>query len=127
MSHEWPTGRRVPHGFTHHSSLITHHSKKMPQHATTVTEYCAAVVRSRLIPEADVRDLHQRWKAEGKGADADVDLFRKFLVAKRCLTEYQAALIQRGRPDGFFVGGYVILDRLGKGQSAGVYKAVHTS
>lgn len=99
----------------------------MPQHATTVTEYCAAVARSRLIPEADVRDLHHRWKAEGKGSDADVDLFRKFLVAKRCLTEYQAALIQRGRPDGFFVGGYVILDRLGKGASAGVYKAVHTS
>ena len=67
----------------------------MPQHATTVTEYCAAVVRSRLIPEADVRDLHQRWKAEGKGADADVDLFRKFLVAKRCLTEYQAAELDR--------------------------------
>ena len=99
----------------------------MPQHATTVTEYCAALARSRLIPEADVRDLHQRWKTDAGGADADVDAFRRFLVAKRCLTEYQAALIQRGRPDGFFVGGYVILDRLGKGQSAGVYKAVHTS
>ena len=53
----------------------------MAQHATTVTDYCAALTRSRLIPEADVRDLHQRWKAEGKGGDADVDLFRKFLVA----------------------------------------------
>jgi serine/threonine protein kinase len=99
----------------------------MPAHAATVTEYCTILARSKLVPEAEVRDLLRTWKQQGTGAEADVDAFRKHLVAKRTLTEYQAALIQRGRADGFFIGGYVILDRIGRGQSAGVYKAAHPS
>jgi hypothetical protein len=35
-------------------------------------------------------------------------------------------MIQRGHPEGFFLNGYKILDRIGKGQMGGVYKAVHT-
>ena len=65
-------------------------------------------------------------EAQG-GVDGDVDGFRKFVAHTTPLTEYQAALLQRGHSDGFFLGGYVILDRLGKGQTAGVYKARHTS
>ena len=95
--------------------------------ATTATEFCTVLSRSKLIPEADVRAQHQRWQKETKAADTDVDLFRKYLITKKFLTEYQAALIQRGYTDGFFIGGYVILDRIGKGQSAVVYKAVHNS
>jgi serine/threonine protein kinase len=56
-----------------------------------------------------------------------VDAFRKFAVAHLGLTEYQAALIQRGRADGFQIGGYTVLDRLGKGATGGVYKAAHPS
>jgi hypothetical protein len=29
--------------------------------------------------------------------------------------------VQRGRAEGFFIGGYKILDRIGKGQMGGVY------
>jgi eukaryotic-like serine/threonine-protein kinase len=92
----------------------------------TVPEYCAAVLRSKLLADADLAPVRKRWQADG-GADADVDGFRKFLVREKCLTEYQAALIQRGRADGFVVGEYVIQDRIGRGQTAGVYKAVHKS
>jgi serine/threonine protein kinase len=99
----------------------------MPAHATTVSEYCAILTRSKLVPEAEVQALLRTWNQQGNGTEADVDSFRKHLVSKKTLTEYQAALIQRGRADGFFVGGYVILDRIGRGQSAGVYKAVHPS
>jgi serine/threonine protein kinase len=95
----------------------------MPNPATTVNEYCGLLVRSKLIPEAEVAALRQRWG----GADAEVEAFRRHLVRKGCLTEYQATLIQRGHAGGFFVGGYTILDRIGKGQTAGVYKAVHAS
>ena len=56
-----------------------------------------------------------------------MDQFRRFLVQHSALTEYQAALVQRGHTEGFFVGGYTILDRIGKGQSAGVYRAAHPS
>ena len=41
------------------------------------------------------------------------------------VTEYQATLLARGHADGFFLNEYKILDRLGKGRMAGVYKAQH--
>ena len=41
------------------------------------------------------------------------------------MTEYQASLLVRGHADGFFLNEYKILDRLGKGRMAGVYKAQH--
>ncbi len=94
---------------------------------STVTEYCAALAKSKLVREDEVGGIRADWEKETRGADADVELFRKFLVKKQFLTDYQAALIQRGRSEGFYIGGYVILDRIGSGQTAGVYKAVHTS
>lgn len=98
----------------------------MPAHPTTVPEYCDVLAKSKLLPEGDVTALLQKWRADGH-ADADVESFRKGLIARRLLTEYQAALVARGRADGFSLGGYVILDRLGRGAMAGVYKAAHTS
>jgi eukaryotic-like serine/threonine-protein kinase len=94
---------------------------------TNATEYCALLVKSKLLPEHEVDALYKKWKEERPGSDTRVDSFRRFLIAKRALTEYQAALVQRGRPDGFFLGGYKILDQIGKGQMGGVYKAVHNS
>ncbi|MFO0849431.1 MAG: serine/threonine-protein kinase [Gemmataceae bacterium] len=98
----------------------------MPVHALTVPGYVAVLTRSRLLPDPEVEAVFEKWQAQG-GADADVDGFRKFVAQTTPLTEYQAALLQRGHTDGFFLGGYVILDRLGKGQTAGVYKARHPS
>ena len=92
---------------------------------TTAADYCSLLVKSRLLPAEEVDSLYRKWKEDRPGSDTRVDSFRRFLVAKRALTEYQAALIQRGRPDGFFLSGYKILDQIGKGQMGGVYKAVH--
>jgi serine/threonine protein kinase len=97
----------------------------MPTHATTVTEYCGVLARSKLLPEPEVTALHDRFRREAPGGD--VDQFRRFLVQSGALTEYQAAMIQRGHTEGFVVGGYTILDRIGKGQSTGVYRAAHPS
>jgi serine/threonine protein kinase len=47
------------------------------------------------------------------------------MVANKYLTEYQAGLLARGHAEGFFLGDYKVLDRLGKGRMAGVYKAQH--
>jgi serine/threonine protein kinase len=93
--------------------------------ATTVQEYCTIIVKSKLLPQEEVDSQYKQWKAERPGTDDRVDSFRRFLIARKCLTEYQAALLQRGRADGFFLSGYKILDRVGKGQMGGVYKAVH--
>lgn len=93
---------------------------------TTAAEYCTLLVKSRLLPSEEVDAQYRQWQEEKPGPDERVDSFRRFLVARKSLTEYQAALVQRGRSDGFFLDGYKILDRIGKGQmGGGVYKAVH--
>lgn len=92
---------------------------------TTVREYCALLAKSKLLPGEEIELLHRQWKDEARGQDDQLDLFCKFLVSRRTLTEWQAAMVRRGRADGFFIAGYKILDRIGKGQMGGVYKAVH--
>jgi eukaryotic-like serine/threonine-protein kinase len=94
---------------------------------TSVTQFVNALVRSKLRTEAELLTMFQQWQKIGKKTDNDVEDFRKFLVESKTLSEYQAALVQRGREDGFFIGEYVILDRIGSGQSGGVYKAAHKS
>ncbi|MCS6866950.1 MAG: protein kinase [Gemmataceae bacterium] len=93
--------------------------------AANVPEYCALIIKSKLLSSDEVESLYKLWKEERPGGDERVDSFRRFLIAKRALTEYQAALLQRGRAEGFFLNGYKILDQIGKGQMGGVYKAVH--
>lgn len=97
----------------------------------TVSDFVALLKRSQLLPEATIDEMLSIWKNEAapaENADTDVDGFRKFMVQKQHLTDYQGALLQRGRADGFFIGGYVIQDRIGRGgRSAGVYRAVHAS
>lgn len=92
---------------------------------TTASEYRALLVKSRLLPPEEADSQYRQWQQERPGPDDRVDSFRRFLIARKCVTEYQAALLQRGRADGFFLGQYKILDRVGKGQMGGVYKAVH--
>ncbi len=93
--------------------------------AATARDYCNLLVKSRLLPVDEVESLYARWKEERPGSDERVDSFRRFLLLRKSLTEYQAAIIQRGRSDGFFLDDYKILDQIGKGQMGGVYKAVH--
>ena len=93
---------------------------------TTVHDYCALLAKSKLLPAAEAEALHKRWQDEARGTDDQPEAFGKFLVGKKAITHWQAAMVQRGRADGFFLGGYKILDQVGKGQMGGVYKAVHS-
>ncbi|HEV3435982.1 MAG TPA: serine/threonine-protein kinase, partial [Gemmata sp.] len=92
---------------------------------TSVRDYCTLLAKSKLLPVEEVEAVYKRWKEETHAQDDQVDPFCKFLVLRRALTEWQAAMLRRGRADGFFLAGYKILDRIGKGQMGGVYKAVH--
>src|SRR5262245_20036514 len=98
----------------------------MATQTTSVRDYCTLLAKSKLLPPEEVEALYKRWRDETGGNDEQVDQFRKFLTSRRYLTEWQAHMVQRGRADGFFIGGYKILDRVGKGQMGGVYKAVHS-
>jgi serine/threonine protein kinase len=95
----------------------------MANPATRVADYLATLNRSRLLPAESVATLVRNWK----GADTDVDGLRRLLVAGKHLTEYQSVMVQRGHAEGYFLGGYVVQDRIGKGQSAGVYLGKHPS
>ena len=66
-----------------------------------------------------------RWQTEAKDTANNVARFAAWMVQNRYLTDYQAMLLARGHADGFFLNEYKIVDRLGKGRMAGVYKAMH--
>ena len=93
---------------------------------TSVSDYCTLLAKSKLLPADEVEALHRKWRDDTRHTDDRVEAFVAFLIRRRIVTPYQAAMVQRGRADGFFLNGYKILDRIGKGQMGSVYKAVHT-
>lgn len=90
---------------------------------TRVADYLSILAKSKLLPADVVSTVAKNWK----GGDGDVEALRKSLVVGKHLTEYQSIMIGRGHADGFQIGGYVVQDRIGKGQSAGVYLGKHPS
>jgi len=89
----------------------------------SVASLCRLLVRSGLHPEEKVRSLFQRWQISAT-QPTNVAHFTRWLIANHYLTEYQAALLARGQAEGCFVGPYQVLDRIGEGRMAGVYKAL---
>jgi serine/threonine protein kinase len=92
---------------------------------SSVQHVSGLLTRTRLFSEEEVEALFRHWRSEGKGESADQSAFVAWLVSKERLTEYQANLLKRGHTEGFFLHEYRILDRIGRGRMAGVYKAVH--
>ncbi|MCS6849749.1 MAG: serine/threonine protein kinase [Gemmataceae bacterium] len=93
--------------------------------ALTVQNVYGLLIRSKLLPLEEAKAMFDRWQAESKNMFGNVDLFTRWMVANRYVTEYQAKLLASGYADGFFLNEYKILDRIGRGRMAGVYKAVH--
>src|SRR3954468_9261015 len=91
----------------------------------TVQNVYGLLLRSKLLPAEEARAMYARWQVEGKDHANHLGHFAKWVVANKYLTDYQATLLARGHADGFFLNDYKILDRLGKGRMAGVYKARH--
>jgi serine/threonine protein kinase len=92
----------------------------------SVENICGLLIRSRLLTTDGVKALYGRWQGESRTKATDAEEFTKWLVDNQYVTEYQASHVLRGRADSFFLNDYKILDRLGQGRMAGVYKAVHT-
>src|SRR5262245_24847415 len=91
----------------------------------TVQNVYGLLLRSKLLPVEQAQALYARWEKEAGPRAADLTAFASYLVASKVLTEYQASLLVRGHADNFFLNEYKILDRVGKGRMAGVYKAQH--
>ncbi len=80
--------------------------------------FCQTLVRSKLLTEAEVSELRKQAHA------AAADGFAGWLVERGKLTSYQADSLLRGNLR-FFLDDYKLLDRIGQGRMAGVYRAVH--
>ncbi len=89
----------------------------------TVQAFCESLLRSRLHSPEAVSGICRRWQGVALNPES-VDDFRCWLVDKKFATEYQVNLIRAGYPDHFFLNQYKILERIGKGGMAGVYRAV---
>ena len=87
-------------------------------------DFSALLGRSRLLPTEDLAALARRWRSEAPSRSR-ADDYARWLTAKQYLTDYQAAVLLRGRAGPFFLNEYKLLDRIGVGRMAGVYKAVH--
>jgi len=91
----------------------------------TVQNVYGLLLRSKLLSLDEAKGMYARWQEEARDTAQNVARFAAWMVQHRYLTDYQANLLARGHADGFFVNEYRILDRLGKGRMAGVYKAQH--
>ena len=76
---------------------------------------------SGLVDEAQFAQL-ESWTSAATGDDRAL---ARQLVDKGILTRFQAEQILAGRTRGFFVGPYVVLDKIGAGGMGQVYKARH--
>jgi serine/threonine protein kinase len=92
-----------------------------------IDQLCTQMARSRLVSPEEIKSLRQRWREETGGNAANPREFRRWLVMRGYLTRYQAKLLSAGHTDGFFLNQYKILERIGRGRMAGVFKAVHPS
>src|SRR5947209_2357535 len=91
----------------------------------TVESLCNQVARNRLLEPEVVRTMRGRWRAEAKDAADDAGRFSKWMIANGFVTDFQFGMLTRGFADLLFVGEYKLLDRIGRGRMAGVYRAVH--
>jgi serine/threonine protein kinase len=92
----------------------------------TVESLCDALAGSRLVSPDAVPELQRRWQREAKGPTADAGAFARWLVAKGVATKFQLGVLAAGRGDQLSLGKYKLLDRIGRGRVAGVFKAVHS-
>jgi serine/threonine protein kinase len=92
---------------------------------TTLEGFCNLIVRSRLLTDDAIPLLRKHWLSELGGSPFDPQRFARWLMTNQYVTEYQAGLLLRGYTDHYFLDDYKLLDRIGKGRMAGVYKAVN--
>jgi serine/threonine protein kinase len=91
----------------------------------SVKSLCNALAHSGLLSKDDVRALYKRWQTDQKDSEDDLQRFAGWLEENHYATPFQIGLLKRGQGEQLFLNQYVIVDRIGRGRMAGVYKAVH--
>jgi serine/threonine protein kinase len=94
--------------------------------AATVEFLCDSFGESGLLTPDAVRHVRERWQRECKGSFGDASAFARWLVAQDVATRFQLGVLAAGRGDQLLLGKYKLIDRIGRGRVAGVFKAVHS-
>src|SRR5258707_134863 len=123
-SRPMPVGGRGPVGPPSPRSSHTFMSKDDPGPAGGETlDLLAIVRRSGVLTDRLFREV--RAKVEAGEYPKDPTALADRLVHEGVLTRYQADRLLRNKAHGLVVDRYVILERLGEGAMARVYKAHH--
>ena len=90
----------------------------------TLDNLCEHLTRSRLLAPHEIDAARRRWEDTAPDQATSSSQFTRWLIRENLLTEYQASLVSKGLVDDFFLNDYKILERVGRGRMAGVYRAV---
>lgn len=88
---------------------------------TDVKSLYQLIVSSKLMTDAELREAWTKASAEGVTTP---EAFATWLLSKGKLTKYHAESLLRGNRT-FFLDDYKLVDRIGQGRMAGVYRAQH--
>src|SRR5262249_45859638 len=91
-----------------------------------VETLCDHLTRSRLLAPHEVEAARRRWEDLAGDVGPSTSQFTRWLIRENLITEYQASLLSKGLVDDFFLNDYKILERVGRGRMAGVYRAVRS-
>lgn len=92
----------------------------------SVESFCNLLKRSRLLKAAEVQTAYRQWrKVESRSSPGELARFRQWLIANRYLTSYQTGQLAVGHTEQLFLNHYKLLDLIGTGRMAGVFKGVH--
>src|SRR5262245_16092844 len=101
--------------------------KGIAMEITTIDALCGAIAKSQLLTHDQLRELIPQWRqADGPGGSTGPERFLQWLVQHGDLTQFQADRVAKGYTTGYFLHTYKLVDRIGQGRMAGIYKAEHT-
>jgi serine/threonine protein kinase len=87
-------------------------------------EFSQLLWRSRLLTPEEAEELERRWRQD-TADPADLSAFTHWLVLHQFATDFQILMLLHGHADYLFLGPYKLLERIGRGSLATVYKGVH--
>jgi serine/threonine protein kinase len=93
--------------------------------ASSTENFCTLLVQSHLLSAEEVHAHLERWRSEASDDPDEAEPFAKWLVNHQLITGWQGGGLLRGHANHFFLDQYKLLDRIGTGRMAGVFKAVH--
>lgn len=93
---------------------------------TSIDEFWKLAIAARLLDAATCKRLQAQFGADKDGVDAtDATALARWLVRRKKLSRYQAAVLLSGRPGPFVFGDFVITARIESGRLAQSFRAVH--